>query len=244
MPLFYRTCIDDFKCLSSVDGGLLLFGNSSTKQLYKFLLENVVTQPRVINIFPSVNFKDVFHRLYNSFIDKYIRDVMFRLIHDILPVSYYMHNIGVYKNNKWIFCKIHIETISHLFYECAFVKPLVNIVKNFLNIISDNQFQQFNLSHIRFHSFPFVILCKETESLCLFLIALLVYIIWKVRCIVKFEKKVISRNRLILMYINQLIQRIRADFYRFSTSCFLRYWCTTELFCEIDNGELKLNVNV
>lgn len=169
---------------------------------------------------------------------------MFRLIHDILPVSYYMHNIGVYKNNTCIFCKIHVETISHMFYECAFVKPLVNIVKNFLNIISDNQFPQFNISHIRFHHFPFVILCKEVESLCLFLISLLVYIIWKVRCIVKFEKKVISRNRLILMYINQLIQRIRADFYRFSTPCFLRYWCRTKLFCEIDNGELKLNVNV
>lgn len=34
-----------------------------------------------------VNFKDVFHRLYNSFIDKYIQDVMFILIYDILPVS-------------------------------------------------------------------------------------------------------------------------------------------------------------
>lgn len=111
-----------------------------------------------------VNFKDVFHRLYNSFIDKYIQDVMFRLIYDILPVSYYMHNIGVYKNNKCIFRRVHVETKSHLFYECAFVKPLVNIVKNFLNIISDNRFPQFNILHIRFHNFQFVIVCKEKES--------------------------------------------------------------------------------
>lgn len=146
-----------------------------------------------------------------------------------------MHNIGVYKN-KCIFRRVHVETKSHLFNECAFVKPLVNIVKNFLNIISDNQFPQFNILHIRFHIFQFVIVCKEKESVCLFLISLLVYIIWKVWCIVKFEKKVITSNRLILMYINQLIQRIRADFYSFSTPCFLRYWCTTKLFCEIDDG--------
>lgn len=96
-----------------------------------------------------------------------------------LLVSYYMHNIGVYKN-KCIFRRVHVETKSHLFYECAFVKPLVNIVKNFLNIISDNQFPQFNILHIRFHNFQFVIVCKEKESVCLFLILLLVYIIWKV----------------------------------------------------------------
>lgn len=137
-------------------------------------------------------------------------------------------------------CRTYISFVLRM----CFVKLLVNIVKNFLNIITDNQFPLFNISHIRFHNFPFVILCKEIQSLCYFLISLLVYIIWKVRCNVKFEKKVISSNTLILMYINQLIQRIRADFYRISTPCFLRYWCTTKLFCEIDSGELKLNVNV
>lgn len=87
--IFYRACIDDFKCLCSVDGGHLLFGNSSSKQLYKFLLENLVTHPQVINIFPSVNFKDVCHRLYNSFIDKYIQNVMFRCIRDITCLILY-----------------------------------------------------------------------------------------------------------------------------------------------------------
>lgn len=63
---------------------------------------------------------------------------MFRLIFDILFVLYYMYNIGVYKNNKCIFWRVYVEIKFYLFYECVFVKFLVNIVKNFLNIILDN----------------------------------------------------------------------------------------------------------
>lgn len=62
---------------------------------------------------------------------------MFRLIYDILFVLYYMYNIGVYKN-KCIFWRVYVEIKFYLFYECVFVKFLVNIVKNFLNIILDN----------------------------------------------------------------------------------------------------------
>lgn len=77
-----------------------------------------------------------------------------------------MHNIGVYKN-KCIFRRVHVETKSHLFYECAFVKPLVNIVKNFLNIISDNQFPQFNILHIKISQFS-ICYCMQRKRICVF----------------------------------------------------------------------------
>lgn len=87
-----------------------IFGNFSTKQLYRIMLELVVTVPRVERIFPSIDFKLVFERLHNDFIDRFIRDVMFRIIHEIIPVSYFM-NIGYYKSNKCILCDNRVETI-------------------------------------------------------------------------------------------------------------------------------------
>lgn len=243
---FYCQCTNDLHYFLSIQNSNYTyeFGNMLTKQYYTILVENIVTEPRIVNIFPSVNFTKVFQRLHNTFLDKYSRDIMFRIIHEIIPVSYFMHRIGFYKNNKCALCNIQVETIPHLFYECRFVKPLVSIVKNFLNILTGNEFQYFNLSHIRFHTFPITMLTKETISVCLYLISLMCYIIWQCRCSVKFEKKVFNSNRLILMYINNLIQRIRCDFYRFSSFKFSSFWCKTNLFCEIPNGELKFNVSV
>ena len=41
----------------------------TTKQFYQVILETIVTEPRIIKIFPSVNFKYVFQRLHDPFID-------------------------------------------------------------------------------------------------------------------------------------------------------------------------------
>ena len=240
---FYKKCIQDLSYFLSLDNNLS-FITMTTKQFYQIVLETIVTEPRIIKIFPSINFKYVFQRLHDPFIDKHLRDVMFRIIHDILPVSYYMCNIGVYKNNKCALCNVHIETIPHLFYECTFIKPLLSIVKNFLNTLTHNQFLHLNLSHIRFHSFPNNIIHKEVTSICLYLISLMCFSIWQCRCIVKFEKQKHTSNRLILMYINKLIQRIQCDFYRFNTTTFLKYWGKSDLFCSIVNNELHLNVSI
>lgn len=246
MPVFYQECLRDLRMFLEIknDNYIYSFGHMTTKQYYTILLENIVTQPRIVNLFPSVNFQEVFYRLHNDFIDKNARDVMFRIIHDIIPVSYYMHNIGIYKDNKCALCHIHVETISHLFYECAFVKPLIAIVKNWLNSITRDKFLRFNISHIRFHTFPLAIFSAEVESLCLYLISLMCFIIWQVRCIVKFEKKTINSNRMILMYINKLIQRIQADFYRFDVNKFHKHWASTNLFCSIHNGKLDLHIGI
>ena len=136
---------------------------------------------------------------------------MYRIIHDILPVSHFMYHIGFYKNNKCILCENRIETISHLFYECPFMKPLLSILQNWLNTLSGNKFQRLNLSHLRFHNIPDF--DKTATSLCLYLISLYNYTVWKVRCINKIEQRNCTSNRLILMYMNSIIQRIQCDLF-------------------------------
>lgn len=246
VPEFYRTCMKDLKTLLEIksDNYSGIFGNFSTKQLYRIMLELVVTVPRVERIFPSIDFKLVFERLHNDFIDRFIRDVMFRIIHEIIPVSYFMNNIGYYKSNKCILCDNRVETIPHLFYECEFVEPLITLVKNWLNVLSNNQFKHFNISHIRFHIFPYHISSKKIESMCLFLISLMCYVIWNTRCIIKFQRKKITSNGMIMMFINHLVQRIQADFQRFHNDVFESYWCNQQLFCQIINGKLELNIGI
>lgn len=46
------------------------------------------------------------------------------------------------------------------------------------------------------------------------------------------------------MYINPLVQRIQADFQRFHNDVFESYWCNQQLFCQIINGKLELNIGI
>ena len=241
---FYRQCIKDFNyflCIKN-DNYIYTFGNMSVKQYYTILLENIVIQPRIVSIFPTINFQEVFKNLYNPFIDRFARDITFRLIHDTLPVSYFMYYIGLNKEKNCVLCKNRIETITHLFYECSFVKPLLSLLKNWLNTLSGNKFQHLNFSHIRFHTVPDF--DKTITSLCLYLISLYNYIVWRVRCINRLEKNKYNSDALILRYINSLTQRIQCDFYRFSIMEFRKYWCTNDLFCTVENEKLKLHISV
>lgn len=102
------------------------------------MLEFVVIVLRVERIFLSIDFKFVFERFYNDFIDRFIRDVMFRIIYEIIFVFYFMNNIGYYKSNKCILCDNCVEIILYFFYECEFVEFFIMLVKNWLNVLLNN----------------------------------------------------------------------------------------------------------
>lgn len=113
MPLFYKKCLDDLRIFLGIknDNYIYSFGNMTTKQYYTILLEDIITQPRILNIFPSVNFKEVFKLLYNDFIDKNARDTIYKIIHNIIPVNYYLYRIKICKGKICALCKSRVETV-------------------------------------------------------------------------------------------------------------------------------------
>ena len=55
----------------------------------------------------------MFKRVFNSFLDKYSRDVMFRIVHEILPVGYiiYLEMRNVYSVNLLRPCLIYLSIV-------------------------------------------------------------------------------------------------------------------------------------
>lgn len=96
-------------------------------------------------------------------------DVMFRIIHEIIPVSYFLNNLGFYKSSKcilqcmWQSCWNYFTSLVWMW-----ANTLIVVVKSWLNVLSNNQLKRFNISHIRFHILPNHTSSKKIQSMCLF----------------------------------------------------------------------------
>jgi hypothetical protein len=86
------------------------------------LLENtdILLQINLLNIFTSID----------NFIDKFSRDIMYRIIHDILPVNILMFKYIISKTYKCVYCN-EVETLRHLFFECTFNSQLLYLNLHF-----------------------------------------------------------------------------------------------------------------
>ena len=156
---------------------------------------------------------------------------MFKIVHDVIPVNFYMYKRHIYKTDKCTFCKhFHVETIQHLFYDCVHVKPLKTILNTWF--VSLTQGSQFTLDHIRFRDLP--ALHGKSLQIALFLISDFVYVIWCYRNLVKFDHVPFSGQSLIMRFLGRIRVRILADFHRMSLLEFVETWCTcNNMFCRV-----------
>ena len=59
--------------------------------------------------------------------DSRIQWFQIRIIHRIIGTNYYLHKIKYNDNPLCTFCKNENETIEHLFWQCSFVKDIIDI---------------------------------------------------------------------------------------------------------------------
>ena len=108
----------------------------AVKKIYKLLLQDVLKSPRVINVFPNIDFSKVFLNINNCSVSSEGRDVSFRNAHHILPVNDYLYSMSIVKSPLCVFGKLYRESLSHLFFECSFPKPLWPYVCHLLSEVS------------------------------------------------------------------------------------------------------------
>lgn len=90
----------EFKiCNGSVD-----LRATTTKLLYSYLLQNRNHIPKIVEINPTVDFKYVFKDVFNKFVDRFSRDVIFEIVHGILPTNSLMCYYNIYKFNTFFSC--------------------------------------------------------------------------------------------------------------------------------------------
>ncbi len=237
---FYKSCISDFKEFKSctdVDFGIIY----SVKVMYSILLKNVEHLPNIVTKNRTLDFHIIFKNLFNKFIEKFSRDIMYKIVHRVLPVNRLMYYYGIYKVNKCSFCSEQIETLTHLFYECTYVKPLLILIRNWIMAISQGKVF-LNLRHILFLDISNVD-DKNILGVILCLIALYCKCIWLNRNAKKFDKQSISKNNIYMNFLSHLRMRILVDFIRLERFNFNEHWCTSNLFCNI-NDEDECIVNL
>ena len=244
VPPFYKSCMQDLKKLLKNDKCTNLI-DMSVKDIYTVLIENYTTIPNIVSVFPQVNFKDVFKLLQVRTIDKFAHDTLFKIVHEIISVNYQMCKFHIYNSNICTLCKKEVETITHLFSQCTVVLPLLNILSDWVSIMSEGKIQSLNMNHLRLHDIP-VFQTSETRNTVLYLLAQYLHLVWQYRCSVKFERKKICSNTLLLTYISHVSLRIKADFDRMNIHTFESFWYfnTNGIFCSIDYANNKLSLNL
>ena len=231
IPSFYKTCLSSFKKLIDINPDIS-FGNLTCKFFYNVLLDACNIRPKVETVFPQVDFKSVWRNLYNSCIDPDVRNVSWKICHDVLFVNYYLFNKNISKDKSCPLCG-NIETISHLFLECKIVKPLNKIVLFLLRKLSCEQIK-FSELVFKFSLLPQ--LSKTEKEICLVLLSELRYVTWINRNLKKHENKNITAYSLVSQFLSKIKFRILVDRAKLSHESFINYWCKSGLFCTLDNS--------
>ena len=215
------------------------FNTVNTVQNVLVVLSNRLSTTDILNIYQKLqntsqkfiencllNFKEVWKNVHCSFVDNHVKDLSWRIVHNVLPVNDYLYSLHILqRNTPCYFCNANTENLLHLFYECVFVQPIWDKILNILNKLSGTSIQV-DVSLIVYNNFTH----SQFKDVTLYEMFLLFvnttkYQIWKFRNTRKHERKKESQDVIFASIISCLKLRCHVDFYRLSLNDFKRYWC-------------------
>ena len=233
---FYNYCIKvytEFK----VDCADAELRGATTKYLYNVILDSKEHVPKIVEKNTDIEFKFIFKNVFDKFIDRFSRDVLFKIVHNILPTNSLLFNYNIYNSNRCTFCAREPETLQHLFFECSYVTNLLSLIKNWVFALSSGtvslQFSHILLRDINANS-------NKLKSVILLLIGLYCKSVWLRRNVKKFERKHVLPNDIYVFFLQQLKLRILADYERLPFEKFESHWCMTDLFCSMQDDKLDV----
>jgi hypothetical protein len=94
------------------------------------MIDNNENVPRIITKYPNVEYFFVFKNVFDKFIDKNARDIMYRIIHEVLPVNY-LTTLGYFVIIRGTFSLLSIISIKELY------NILVEILPNTKSFLSE-----------------------------------------------------------------------------------------------------------
>jgi hypothetical protein len=234
VPPFYKQCLSAFKVLIDKIPDYKFVGSPS-KIFYIYLLDTDY-KVKCVNLFPQINFKNVFLNIFSSAIDPIHKNICYRLVHDVVYVDYFLYCKRISKKKSCYFCN-GIETVSHLFIECSYYKPFNSIIIYLLHIISDKKIK-FSEKVFRFFDLPKV--SNDIKYTCLVILSLSRYLIWSSRLNAKHHNKKISIRSLLEQFFIYLRNRIYLDYKRLNSLNFLNVWAQHG-FVTLNSNDISFN---
>ena len=241
IPAFYKRCLDILRKFENISANVKL-GNLSCKQLYSVFSNTYTYHPRIESVHPKVDFISTWRSLQDKFIDPFSRDIVWRSIHEILPVQQLLCKYKISKISKCHFCNYSLESFDHLFVSCPVVTLLYDIVLEWIAATADIECIPKSSSLILYHTLPTQVkVDKYQNSLIQYFLSECKYAIWMCRNLKKFESRKINSNFIVIFLLQRVKLRILADFQRMPLSTFTKYWVEPGNFC-IVNDENKLEI--
>ena len=111
---FYNKCLKVLNISKDKCNDMVL-GQYNTKTLYNLLLDSDEHVIKIVERNVDIDYSFVFKNVFDKFIDTFSGDVLYRIIHDILPVNILMFKYNISKTYKCVYCN-EVETLRHLFF--------------------------------------------------------------------------------------------------------------------------------
>ena len=167
-----------------------------------------------------------------------LRDVNWRVCHDVLPVNRKLHTQNRAVSDKCPMCKTDVEDLTHIFLLCKFTKPVLTVVESILKDIAGC------VILLTKDSMVFNILPPELKKflpICLLVICMYKDCVWNVRNLIKKERKKLESRDLLNMFLASLKFRFILDFKRLKEAKFKSWWTRTKALCQFTNDKWSFN---
>ena len=111
----------------------------TVKFIYNIFMEHIIYPPIVVRKYPSIAFDvNVWPNIHNNFVDGNLRDLAWRVAHNILPTNDLLYRRRIRKSFICPLCSMQRETIAHLFIECPVVRPVWDLMQYLARAFSDS----------------------------------------------------------------------------------------------------------
>ena len=138
-PSFYKTAVYKFEAFAKLVPDLMVRNDITVKFIYNIFMEHIISPPIVVRKYPSIAFDvNVWPNIHNNLVDGNLRDLAWRVAHNILPTNDLLYRRRIRKSFICPLCSMQRETIAHLFIECPVVRPVWDFMQYLARAFSDS----------------------------------------------------------------------------------------------------------
>ena len=196
-----------------------------TRQVYGKILGARGVVPVIETKFPAVHFVGVWRNTSDPFVCPELRNLSWRIVHDVLPVNMKLFRQHTSVNDRCPLCSRGRETLEHLFLACPVILQVVKSLCSdvlgggvvFLNLVAP--------------------VPGPTRCLLLQVLALYRFAVWRVRNEVKKVHRVRTSADILRCFLGGLAFRGKVDMRRLTDAVFRKHWQISSAVFEERGGQ-------
>jgi len=258
IPVFYKSCLQYFReYLAIIENKRSVQATSQnangalsvvTKVVYETFLDkvNLGHVPHVLSVHPNIDFSLGWTANLNNFLDPSLRDLTWKILHNVVPVQAYLHKLNISRSLACPHC-MRMETLIHAFYQCPHVSQVWSDLLLFMEKAKIQfpeslvKLSKVSMEAVVFNLFPLDVLKTNHGQVSLYFVSEMRSAIWGRRCAKLKENKASSVKIIFQHFLKFVRNRVRTDFSRMDVITFYNFWCVNSDLIKVGIGEAVIN---